>query len=103
MKVALDQCRIATEQRNVLIHGLKISTGPEGSVITLRSRRGTFEPTVENWTDESIRSVASQLSAARFTLHDTIREALGYEALSVEYTLGEETRSLHHPSDEVSS
>jgi hypothetical protein len=92
--LALDECKRANERRNTLIHGVRYDGGPDGHVLTARSRRGTFEATRESWTDEQIRSAVSQISAARFALHDAMRDTFGNELLLIEYALSEETRAL---------
>jgi hypothetical protein len=101
MRAALDECKVAAERRNTLIHGLMITGKPGDPVIIQRSRRGTFEPTIESWTDEDIRVTTSRLSAARSALHDAIRDALGYEALMVEYMLRQETRERRSSTNEI--
>lgn len=100
MKAVLDECRIANEQRNTLIHGVKFGGWPSGRVFTARSRRGTFEATIESWTDETIRAAVSRISAARFALHEAIGDAVSHEARMMVYALHEETLALRQPAEQ---
>lgn len=97
MKAALEECRKATEQRNILVHGVKITGKPGAPFHTVRSRRGTFEPIGNNWTDESIRAVNSKLSVARAALRDALLDALSRETQMLKYKLIEETHARRHP------
>jgi hypothetical protein len=94
MREALEQSKIATEQRNTLIHGVKFSLLPGADVVTHRSRRGTFEPTTEYWSDDAIRGVVSRISAARSALNDAVGDAFR-NGVFVTHTLALETRALH--------
>lgn len=76
VKAALEACKSVTEQRNTLIHSVKANIAPEGSLMTARSRRGTFQPATETWTLESVRAVNSRVTAARIALKDAINDAL---------------------------
>jgi hypothetical protein len=91
----LDQCRAANSQRNTLIHSVKFDAGNDEGMLTSRSQRGTFTRNIESWTNESIRMAVSQISAARFALHDAIRGAVSDEAFRRVHALSEEARVLH--------
>lgn len=97
MMAALEECRAANEQRNILIHSVKSGGFPDGEVVTARSRRGTFEPSVQRWTAQAIREAVSRISAARFALHDAVGDAISHEVRMIRYELFEETQPKHHP------
>lgn len=91
---ALVECKNAMEQRNTLVHGIKISGESRHEIMTSRSRRGTSRPTVESWTDAKIRAVASRLSAVRGALSDAINDGLSFEATTAQFALHEKIRGV---------
>ena len=99
MTAALEECREANRQRNSLIHGVKYGGWPSGRVFTARSRKGTFEETVESWTAETIRAAVSCISAARFALHEAIGDSVSHEVRMMMYALHEETRARNRSID----
>jgi hypothetical protein len=88
IKAALESCRAANEQRNSLVHGVKTASRmSDGSLQTIRSRRGNREPMVEPWTPATIREVAVQLAKADLQLFGAMQRAVSSKLMVMDSAL----------------
>jgi hypothetical protein len=88
VKDALELCRAANERRNSLVHGVKTgSRVSDGSLQTIRSRRGNRGPMVEPWTPATIREVAVQLVQADLQLFGAMQRAVSDRLMVMDQAL----------------
>ncbi len=79
IKDALADCRKANEARNHLVHSVKTASGPDGSLLTLRSRLRSYKTTRKPWTLGEINAAGSALMLAGQNLSHAVGKAVGPE------------------------
>lgn len=90
---ALSLCEAADKRRNTLVHGVKTaSNAVDGSLLTVRSRRGSHEPVIEPWTPGTIREAAGALAMAGNELFAAVQSAVSPDVMVMDQALAWEYR-----------
>lgn len=69
IKVALNRCKAANEQRNILAHSVAVGLRSDPAFRMVRSRRYTYDSDVRPFTLAEIRAAASELLSRRTWPH----------------------------------